>query len=136
MTDLGTLVASRLSTQVDRDIANRNISINERGYVAGSHRASIGSSRAFLWANGRGSYLAMPRGVTTSGATAMNERGQIVGSCGGPCLWDDGRAERLPIIPGTEPDAIACGINERGQIVGNIGYHMDFPKAVIWTERR
>ena len=115
------------------------IAINNSGQVVGE-RAWIG--RAFLWANGRMTNLALPRGADASGASAINGRGQIVGWCnfGGEergCFWQGRTVTDLGIIkdPGQEATGHASAISESGKIVGHISYRMDFGQAVLWTRK-
>lgn len=141
MTDLGTVAP-----------IGWQLTINDRGQVAGSRSdGSSGSAppdtsrnRAFLWANGRISYLPLPRGARGSNAYALNDRGQVVGTCEfslGPhaCLWQGGTVIDLGVLGAEDrrgTAAIARSINERGEIVGNSQHFMDFSHAVLWTPPR
>jgi probable HAF family extracellular repeat protein len=83
MTALGTLPGQQYSGAA---------AINDRGQVVGSSGSSFRNDRgdtigqsasAFLWQNGKMTALPkLPRGGT-SAPTAINDRGQIVGWCGG-----------------------------------------------------
>jgi probable HAF family extracellular repeat protein len=141
LTDLGSLHSWRGGSpdaptcNIDENFPGK-IAINESGQVVGERAPH----RAFPWANGRMTDLALPRGSTASGATAISNRGQIVGWCkfgGGnrPCLWANGKVTNLGILerPGRETDASACAITPRGDIGGDISYLMDFGQAVRWT---
>jgi probable HAF family extracellular repeat protein len=106
--------------------------LNERGQVVGySAPESLTQSRAFVWSASDG--LRDPVG-RPSVATAINDRGQIVGSlailafpaCGPGCGWffhamstqPDGGVIDLGTLPGRfDSDAIA--VNNQGQIAGN-----------------
>ena len=110
---------------------------NDRGQIVGSQSETVGGPygfdlHAFLWEAGR------KRDLGTLGghigvATAINERGQVVGwSCLAkkPCapfpdipnppahafLWEDGRMRDLGTLGGS--GSYAYAINERGQVVG------------------
>jgi probable HAF family extracellular repeat protein len=125
------------------------LALNARGQVAGSRDdGNSGTAppnprhhRAFLWANGRLSFLPTPRGASGSNAYAVNDRGQVVGTCefslgSHACLWERGKVIDLGFLG---PDdhkgtgAIARAINESGLIVGNSSHFMDFSHAVRWT---
>ena len=126
------------------------IAINNRGQVAGSRdNGRSGPAppnpqrhRAFLWANGQMSYLHTPRGAVGSNAYAINDLGQVVGTCefglgSHACLWEGGKVTDLGFLA-TDPggaDAIPRSLNELGQIVGNSQHFMDFSHAVLWTRR-
>jgi probable HAF family extracellular repeat protein len=82
-------------------------------------------------------------------ASAINERGQIVGmaengtadsSCSPnatnnriqlPVLWENGKAQPLPTV-GSDPDGFAIWINDRGQAVGYSGTCTAALHAVSW----
>jgi probable HAF family extracellular repeat protein len=61
-----------------------------------------------------------PPGASASGATAINDRGQVLGSSSGGTsfgsfLWQDGQFTDL----GLGADSLARGLNDRGQVVGS-----------------
>ncbi|MDJ0769387.1 MAG: hypothetical protein QNJ12_11355 [Ilumatobacter sp.] len=109
--------------------------LNDRGQVVGSVEIDAippepgvtgnGTSitRAFLWdvATGEMADLGIPTGATSCGATAINDRGQVVGSCDDrPVAWnlDTGEIQRLAgsTIPGALSDlglAISRGSSSR-----------------------
>ena len=70
------------------------MAINDRGQVVGWSQTKAKDkygepiAHAFLWQNGRMRDLGTLPGESNSGATAINERGQVVGSSGdyGPSL--------------------------------------------------
>jgi probable HAF family extracellular repeat protein len=87
--------------------------------------------RATMWQNGRMRDLGTLEDGTESGATAVNEHGQIVGgsftnsvvnpSTGfptlAPFLWENGRMRNLGTLGGLS--GIASVVNNRGQVTGN-----------------
>ena len=105
--------------------------INNRGQVVGWRTGAGGKvRRGFLWESGAMVDLAgfMPE--------AINDRGQIVGSCSsGACLWQRGRITTLRGLGYSRP--IATGINERQQIVGygagGSGTATPYNVAILWT---
>ena len=116
--------------------------MNDRGQAVGlgfkSWDARDGAHRALLWERGRTRDLGS-LGGRGSAATAINERGQIVGTSATrsgkdhPFVWENGRMTDLGTLPGTTSSS-AVAINDRGVIVGTsiVG---DNTRAVIWTRR-
>lgn len=103
--------------------------INERGDVLGRSYTGTGEIHSFLWRRGRMIDLG------TAGATALNDRGQVVGA--GPSevpgvmhafLWQDGQVIDLGAIADGRQPSFAYDINDRGQILGEVG-----GRPVIWT---
>ena len=99
--------------------------INGHGQVAGYGYGQV-AGRAFLWQSGK--FTDLGRCGHYSRAVAINERGQVVGSCGfrpggkrgkpdHAFLWRNGKPTDLCTRGWTSSDAVA--INNRGQIVGN-----------------
>lgn len=117
-TDLGSLPGRPYSEAVD---------INERGRVV-ANSYSITSellqveTRAFLWRAGRQTNLGTLGGART-GAIAINERDEVVGSSTAASgrehafLWRDGRMRDLGTLAG-RPYSDAVDINDRGQVIG------------------
>ena len=80
------------------------------------------------------------------GAAAINDRGQVVGSCTSGVgerafFWDDGTMRNLGALRGLE-HSTATDINNRGQIVGS-GYDFDeaewrlgMSRAILWENGR
>ncbi len=107
------------------------VDINNRGQVVGWRTGAGGKlSRGFLWENGGMVDLAgfMP--------AAINDRGQIVGSCSlRACVWQRGRITKLRDLGYSYP--VATGINERQQVVGSGqaggGQLMPYSVAILWT---
>ncbi len=122
MTDLGSLggAAGRYSGVAASDI-------NDAGQVVGTGVNASNVARAFLWENGTITDLGV--GDRESHATAINNRGQVVGwrmVFSGPpdnrwrdraFLWDAGVVTDLGTLPDREL-SYAADINDRGEIVG------------------
>jgi len=98
--------------------------INEKGQVVGTRLTPTGQWRAFLWEQGTMTDLPTPEGGT-SGAGAINDRGQIIGylssspapgSSSSSVMWEHGRVTYLGTLGGAS--SYAAGINNRGQVVG------------------
>ncbi len=111
MRDLGTLPG-------ERSVGSSAVAINERGQIAGnSWGTGQASSHAVLWEKGTVRDLGT-LGGKRSYATAINDRGQVVGKSTTKTgaehafLWQDGKMRDLGKFgwPGA--------INDRGQIVG------------------
>jgi probable HAF family extracellular repeat protein len=145
--DLGTLATGDFTSF---------LGLNQRGQITGTLATGnrtirgnvVPSSRAFTWQDGRMTTLSVPRGTVASGATGMNESGQIVGwhtfvSNGSSSmyltlreasLWNHGAMTDLGVLGrqgGRGTNAAALAINGQGVIVGvsgNPGLH-----AVLWT---
>lgn len=115
--------------------------LNNSGMAAGQSQISLKDAdglpllpvHAFLWRKGVMTDLGVPPGYDESSATALNDRGDVIGTIdrqsetqSGPdpasqdhgFLWRKGVMTDLGTLPGcryTEP----TGINNQGQIVGN-----------------
>lgn len=111
--------------------------------------------RAVVWEPLRNRKMELKpyRGDSTSAATAINERGQVVG-ISGECdvavgrfsarhavMWDNGRVTRLPDLGGTSWHT-PMAINEQGDVVGfsNPADPRDLAgefiaRAFLWTRR-
>jgi len=117
MVGLGTLAPDGAEWSWAKDI-------NNAGQVVGNS-----GSRAFLWdGTAMTEILDLYSSPWNSGATAINDRGQIVGwTRGAPpyvaTLWQNGVPQRL--YP--QNDSRAYGINNRGQVVG-----WTFDGAFLW----
>jgi probable HAF family extracellular repeat protein len=112
--DLGTL-GGGLSTAVD---------INERGDVVGyGPLAEGGGDRAFIWRGGRLIVLSPLPGFSSSFATAVNDRGQVLGYSTGDSgisavLWrPDGTAVDLTAETGLSQ---VTDLDNAGRLVGSV----------------
>lgn len=129
--------------------------INERGQIVGTRaiptrelrggRPRLFLARAFLWQNGRITYLGMAPHATENGAVAINNHGQIVGWSGlipdssrtAAVIWQAGKMTQLPSrrSPSGEDKVSATAINEHGQIVGTHRGRMEYSYALLWRPR-
>ena len=91
---------------------------------------------AFLWQKGRTVDLRIPPADRDSAASAINNRGQVVGTRLGVFhrvfLWEDGRRTKIGIIRAAGPPQPLL-LNERGQIVGPSGTNLH---AFVWESGR
>jgi probable HAF family extracellular repeat protein len=105
-----------------------------------------GPRHAFVWQNGKMRDLGT-FGGRQSQASAINERGQIVGAANTTkkdengnqiwhaFLWERGRLIDLGVLPGRNESG-AGSINERGQIIGSSETKSGARHAVLWTLKR
>jgi probable HAF family extracellular repeat protein len=117
VTDLGTLGG-------DDQQMTAAAAINGSGQVVGSSPVQGSTGRhAFLWSEGNMQDLGLLPGSTECFATAINDRGQVVGYCGGGVSID--KVFRWAADTGMTtietPDwAVADGMNNQGDIVGSL----------------
>lgn len=101
--------------------------INDRGVIAGfGTDVTTFELIAVRWEDGIATRLPAPPGDLNCTAVAINNRGDVVGSCGTPVangfrfhgvLWRDGAVVDLGSVPGAgEPTPLA--INDRGVVLG------------------
>ena len=114
--------------------------VNDRDQVVGFAYVDLSTARthAWLWSHGRLRDLGTLEGPDgRSSASAVNDRGQVLGSTSSPSgdvpfLWEDGRMTALT----TPADAFApVDLDERGRVVGNRG-GSDGQHAVLWQRGR
>ena len=134
--------------QPNPDAGCAALAINNRGQAVGyCDRYSTGGPHstngpAILWDRGTAiELLPFPDAQDNPGlaaATAINERGQVVGFVDEfvgvwPLIWEDGGvATQLPFPRGGTEGVRALGINNRGDIIGtSIDYGAEF--GVLWT---
>ena len=104
--------------------------MNEAGVIVGSINVDpgvTGASRAFMYANGAFTDLGSLDGASSSWASAINNRGQIVGTSAGRVFLYENGAMRDPGIG----SGGAKGINDRGEIVGG-GSFGHGPEPFFW----
>jgi probable HAF family extracellular repeat protein len=114
------------------DEVTEAVAINGFGLIVGNTHPNLNDPdyQAVTWTDGRVEELPT-LGGTDSWATAVNDRGQVVGasSTGGPTplravLWEQGRVTDLGVgsLEADTPDGPLTGgptdVNERGQVVG------------------
>jgi len=134
---------------------------NDRGQIAGWAENTVHDAtcvppqvlqfRAVVWGPGRNQIRELPPlpGDTSGAATALNDRGQVVG-ISGTCdqavgrftaahavLWEDGRVTDIGNLGGDSWNT-PMAINERGDIVGFASQPGDDPdnpnlRAFLWT---
>ena len=107
------------------DLVTEPGAINDRGQVVGvatrvrpnANGGVATEDHAFIWENGRIRELTAP-GATLTDATAINNRGQILGygrarpgAAPGHLFWDAGRVTAVPLE--------VWAMNDRGQVVGH-----------------
>jgi len=115
------------------------VAINRLGQVLVNVQNPDNSFRAFLWENGSTTDLGTLPGNTSSGGSALNDRGQVVGystttnglSSARAFLWESGS---MTALPGTGP-SYASKVNARGEIVGWTYNGLDEQRGVLWTHR-
>ena len=92
--------------------------INDSGQIAGT----CNQSSPCVDSNGAFTTLPDPPGLTCSGAAAINNNGQVLGSCGDPSgnshgvVWTNGTPTVLPTLGG--PYFAPTAINNNGDVVG------------------
>lgn len=114
--------------------------INRRGQIVGASETASGAFHAFL-RDGNGDVFdlgAFPDGSGFSSATALNDRGQVIGTrVSGDVqdgfIWDERRGMR-PLIPDSTATAFPfpADINERGEVVGDM-LGTEPQRAFRWT---
>ena len=133
LTDLGTL-GGRNTYGAEPELAERPTIVNRRGVVVGTSQLADGRERAFRWRDGVMTDLGTLPGTTDSRATAVNDRGDVIGvsvreSGDGIVprgfLW---RREKMTDLG----DARAVSVNDRGQVL----LDMDGTRAAVWEGGR
>jgi probable HAF family extracellular repeat protein len=119
--------------------------INDRGQIAGSGMdVATFAGVALLWEdNARPTRLPTPPGDVHCAAEAINDRGEVVGSCATPVgdalrwhavLWRDGEVIDLASLAGAGESA-AITINNRGVVLGAFRTSEGFSTGnFIWAD--
>lgn len=126
MTDLGTSVRFTV------------FDMNDRAWLVGSILPAPETPVAVVWRRGDVVRIDGPG----SGATAVNDRGQVVGSTstgpdGGPRAtlwqypWRPGTATDLGVLPG-DRTSLAVDVNDRGQVLGWSDDLRGQRRSVLW----
>jgi probable HAF family extracellular repeat protein len=103
--------------------------MNDSGVVVGA-RATGDSTRAFIYRDGVRTDLGEP--TVRSEATAINARGQVVGSMDGRAfLYEDAALRDLGTLGGN--NSVARGINTRGEVVGQASNELGQPTPFIYS---
>jgi probable HAF family extracellular repeat protein len=112
--------------------------INERGQIVG-YVANFDVARAVLWNQGRIIDLTPP-GWTSCFASAINNPGDIVGTCSlasgltVAVLWRGGTMRTLDPLPGYLASS-ASDINDSGVVVGTLTNYLDERSSAFrWTD--
>jgi probable HAF family extracellular repeat protein len=121
VTTLGTLGGNETSA----------MALNEAGEVVGNSKCALSVTlgkkaaktygHAFLWKQGKMQDLDKDTSIPVSGATAINNQGEIVGTNGKACLWKGGHCQSLGSLPGGVPGgefSMADSINNNEQVCG------------------
>lgn len=122
---LGSVPTYSLERLGDIGVRTQAVSLNELGQVVGDMYLSDGSWHAVLWNPGSGmANLGMLAGDVNSGASAINNTGQVVGFSqpfgGNPpraFLWQAG-ADMIDVGAGAGLSCQPSAINQLGQVVG------------------
>lgn len=151
MLDLGTLGGRESSVMGAKWATVGNFApfspdaINASGQVVGWSTTAHDAQHGFVWRSGSMVDLGVLPGDLASEATALNARGQVIGSSyarrtkfgeyegSRPFVWQDGRMTDLGTLPGGN-ESSAVDINDRGQIVGWATTKTGERHAVLWTK--
>lgn len=111
--------------------------VNDAGLICGYGRDANDAMRAFVYANGTMTALAVfPAMRGDSRATAINADGLIAGWCTNasgkarPVVWTDGVIRDL--APNSPSEGGAAGINRLGQVAGSVVLPTGGMQAVLW----
>jgi probable HAF family extracellular repeat protein len=120
------------------------VALNDQGWVVATDYSRTLPRRAALWINGHMRRLGT-LGGKTSGAIAVNNRGQVVGRSALTAnagfhafVWENGRMTDLGTLHGLVSEPVA--VNDHGRIIGSVitkpgtgGIGSAQRHAVVWT---
>jgi probable HAF family extracellular repeat protein len=123
------------------------LDINDDGWIVGQRstvrHGKYAWTHGVLWKARSTTDLGTCKRRAESSAAAINDFGQIVGTCGfwggseansRAFLWERGRLRELGWLPGRDKATRATSINERGQIVGWSQSRGGLPRAFLWED--
>lgn len=113
--------------------------INDAGWIVGASGTALGELHAVLWRDGNVIDLGLaPDGIDVATASAVNDRGQIVGYGSSPTtvvafLWERGHMIALD-QPAGSTGTLPLGLNNRRQAVGagNAAAYLSTSHALLW----
>ncbi len=116
--------------------------INTGGQVAGEGLNKEGKRQALFWSNGKLQPLGTLPDDDQSIATALNDKGTVVGTSGKnnsyedlPFIWKKGKMDMLTPLDGRTWHNEVLGINNRDQIVGCGMQDGAYMHAVLWEDQ-
>ena len=102
--------------EFDSDNGGLGMDVNDRGQACGSDDTETGTV-PFLWEEGLLHSLVLVPGAQNGSANAINNLGQMAGSCGNACLWlNPDEVIDLGNLGGGS--STAWDLNDRTQVVG------------------
>jgi probable HAF family extracellular repeat protein len=113
------------------------LGLNDLEQVVGTAVRTDMIEHGFVWTRGQLRDIGdLPGGADRSGATDINNRGQVVGSSdtaagGEAILWEHGNLMSLGDLPGGATASEALAINEHGTIVG-VGSTARGARPFVW----
>lgn len=110
--------------------------VNAAGSIAAMFRDPSLVSRAWVWQDGIGwtQLIPLPSAGTVCSPFGPNDRGEVVGSCGGAAYWSSATAVSVPLPTTGFASGTARAINNSGVVVGavNAGGPRGFDALARW----